>query len=211
MSTSSKPPSGLQPLAYAEAEKSCLGARPRDGGPMISAAEGARREQAARDQGRREGEEAVRSHFEEQFQRERQRIGEAIQGFARERETYYQKVESEVVHLALSIARKILHRESQVDPLLLAGIVRVALDELETSTKVVVRVNPSQAADWRNYFSHHMDAHQQPEVVDDPSLEPGRCQLETALGNTELGLEVQLKEIEQGLLDLLAQRPQASQ
>ena len=33
------------------------------------------------------------------------------------------------------------------------------------------------------------------------------CILETELGSTELGLESQLKEIETGLFDLLAQRP----
>jgi flagellar biosynthesis/type III secretory pathway protein FliH len=46
-----------------------------------------------------------------------------------------------------------------------------------------------------------------PEVVDDPSLPLERCVLETSLGQTELGVEPQLKEIERGLLDLLAQRP----
>jgi sulfur carrier protein ThiS len=46
-----------------------------------------------------------------------------------------------------------------------------------------------------------------PEVVDDPSLPLERCVLETSLGQTELGVEPQLKEIERGLLDLLAKRP----
>ena len=46
-----------------------------------------------------------------------------------------------------------------------------------------------------------------PELVGDPDLEPSRCILETELGATEIGLETQLKEIEQGFLDLLAQRP----
>ena len=209
MSTSSEPPH-MEVLAYPEAEKAAVNAADRRG-VMISSAEATRREQAAREQGRQEMEAELRNVHEQQLATERQKLVAAIEEFARERETYYQKIESEVVYLALSIARKILHRESQVDPLLLAGIVRVALDELETSTKVIVRVNPMQAPDWRNYFSHHMDTREIPELVEDTALEPGRCRLQTELGNTELGLEVQLKEIEQGLLDLLARRPQANQ
>ena len=41
----------------------------------------------------------------------------------------------------------------------------------------------------------------------DPTLGPGHCILETELGSTDLTLETQLKEIEQGFFDLLAQRP----
>jgi flagellar biosynthesis/type III secretory pathway protein FliH len=46
-----------------------------------------------------------------------------------------------------------------------------------------------------------------PELSGDASLDSNRCQLETELGVTDLSLETQLKEIEQGLFDLLAQRP----
>ena len=49
-----------------------------------------------------------------------------------------------------------------------------------------------------------MDVESAPEVVEDPAVEPDRCILQTELGTTELGTEIQLKEIEQGLLDLLA-------
>src|SRR5262249_43949632 len=127
--------------------------------------------------------------------------------FARERQMYFQKVESEVVQLALSIARKVLHREAQVDPLLLAGIVRVALDQIEGTTKVTIRVNPLQAADCRAFFARNMDPQEVPEVIEDPTIETERCVLQTEMGSTELGVEVQFKEIEQGLMDLLAQRP----
>jgi flagellar assembly protein FliH len=47
-----------------------------------------------------------------------------------------------------------------------------------------------------------------PELLGDPTLGPGNCVLETELGSTDLTLESQLKEIEQGFFDLLAQRPQ---
>jgi hypothetical protein len=49
-----------------------------------------------------------------------------------------------------------------------------------------------------------------PEVFEDPAIAPGECRIDTSLGSTEVGLESQLKEIETGLLDLLAERPGAT-
>jgi flagellar assembly protein FliH len=97
-----------------------------------------------------------------------------------------------------------------VDPLLLAGMVRVALDKVESGTKVVVRVHPEQVSDCRSYFARTLEPGEVPEVVEDAAIARDCCVLQTGLGTTELGLEVQLKEIEKGLMDLMARRPEAA-
>jgi flagellar assembly protein FliH len=163
------------------------------------------------EQARTEGAAQAQATFAEQLTHERQNIRDALVAFARERDAYYQKVEGEIVQLSFAIARKILHREAQVDPLMLAGIVRVALDKLESSTEVVVRVNPHHVTEWRDYFSRTLEARELPEIIEDPGIQPDRCVLQTVLGTTELGIETQLKEIERGLMDLLAHRPQVAQ
>jgi flagellar assembly protein FliH len=167
------------------------------------------REAAAREAGRQEGEAKARGLYDAHVAEIRESVRAAIADFARQRTRYFEQVETEVVQLALSIARKVLHREAQVDPLLLAGMVRVALGKVESGTKVVVHVSPHQVSECRTYFAQHMEARDVPEVVEDSHLLPDHCLLETVLGTTELGVEVQLKEIEQGLLDVLEQRPQA--
>jgi flagellar assembly protein FliH len=167
----------------------------------------AQREAAARETGRKEGEAQGRAAGEEHLAKIRESVSAALADFARDRARYYQQVESEVVQLALSIARKILHRETQLDPLLLAGMVRVTLEKIESATKVVVRVHPQQVPECRSYFAHYMESRNVPEVVEDPAVQMDHCVLQTALGTTEVGMEVQLKEIEQGLFDLLAKRP----
>jgi flagellar assembly protein FliH len=161
----------------------------------------------ARQLGREEGLAEARKNFDEQQARERSAIAAALAQFTHDRGAYYAKLETEVVQLALAIARRILHREAQVDPLLLAGIVRVALEKIEGATGVVLRVHPQIAADWKRYLAEHMDAGDIPEIVEDPALEPGCCLLETSMGSAQLGVELQLKEIEQGFTDLLAARP----
>jgi flagellar assembly protein FliH len=161
----------------------------------------------ARENGRQAGEHEARVRFEEQLSRERAAVAKALADFSRERAAYYQKIEEEAVRLALSIARKVLHREAQVDPLLLMGIVRVALERIEGATGVVLAVHPQAAADWRSYLALRMDPGDLPEIVEDAAMALGQCELRTSMGTAELGLEVQLKEIEQGLMDLLAARP----
>src|SRR5258706_9513674 len=103
----------------------------------------------------------------------------------------------------------VLPRQARVDPLLLMGIVKVALDRIEGATGVVLAVHPQQAAVWRNYLEASMVEGDPPKIVEDPAMALEQCELRTSMGTAALGLEVQLKEIEQGLADLLAARPQA--
>jgi flagellar assembly protein FliH len=163
----------------------------------------------AKEAERQQGEREARAKFEEQLAQERSAMAKALADFAVERAAYYQKLEGEAVQLALSIARKVLHREAQVDPLLLMGIARVALGRIEGAAGVTLAVHPQRAADWRRYLSLRLGPAEMPEIIEDPALALEQCELRTSMGTAALGLEVQLKEIEHGLADLLAARPQA--
>jgi flagellar assembly protein FliH len=177
------------------------------GPPPVSEDQIRAREARARKEGRDEGLAHGLADFEKKLAGEKQSLVQTVREFTRERETYFQRVEAEVVGLAVAIARKILHREAQVDPVLLAGVVRVGLDNVATGTHVRLRVHPGQIHAWQEFFSQQPDLRSLPELMGDPTLGPGHCMLETELGSTDLTLETQLKEIEQGFFDLLAQRP----
>ena len=157
--------------------------------------------------GFREGQAQARAESEAAVQQQRDGVAQALREFAQERDSYFHHVEGEVVALALAIVRKILRRESQVDPLLLSGLVRVALEKTSASKTARMRVNPSQVPLWKEYFSAHPDLPLTPEIEGDATLETNQCHLETEFGVTEVNIETQLKEIEKGLFDLLAQRP----
>lgn len=162
----------------------------------------------AHEEGFRLGEQKARDEHANSLLQERARIAEAVKKFDTEIAEYYSRIEVEVVKLSLAIASKILHREAQVDSLLVAALARVALDKFYRNTKAVIRVRPEETSGWRQYFAQNMEQSNMPEIVEDASVQPQCCILETDLGSTELGIETQLKEIETGLFDLLAQRPQ---
>ncbi len=148
----------------------------------------------------------LRAEFRAQSEREANRISSALDAFERERKGYFARVETEVVRLALSIAAKILHREAQVDPMLVGALVQIAVNQLKENTAVSVRVHPGSAVRWR---AHFQSAPQWASVtvVEDPELELGDCVLETELGSANFSLAAQLKEVEQGFFDILAQTP----
>jgi flagellar assembly protein FliH len=167
-----------------------------------------RRQQAESfESGRQQGQRELRTEFDGTLQAERQHILDALQAFQLERESYFLRVEREVVDLALAIARKILYREAQIDANLLTGIVRITLEKLDAGTKVSLRVAPGDAAEWRHYFACQADGSPVPEVQEDTSVPSGECRIETSVGTTTLGLGPQFKEIETGLFDILAERP----
>jgi len=170
-------------------------------------AEIAKREQDAWQKGFAEGQASGRSESEIRVAEIRDSVEKTLEGFARSREEYFANVEAEVVQLALSIARKILDREAFIDPMLLTGLVHVALEKMGQETKTRLRAHSSQVPSWREHFKQMPEGRTAPEVVADDSLSRTQCVLATELGSTEISLDGHLKEIEQGFFDLLAQRP----
>ena len=177
--------------------------------PPALRAEVTKREQEAWQKGFAEGQASGRAEIEKRVAELRDSVAGTLRDFAQAREEYFAHVEGEVVQLSLSVARKILNREAFIDPMLLTGLVHVALEKMGQETKTRLRAHPSQIAAWRGHFEQTSDAKIAPELIGDDSLERTQCVLETELGSTEISLEGHLKEIEQGFFDLLAQRPRS--
>ncbi len=159
--------------------------------------------EAARVSGLREGEAKAEAALAQNIARERNAIADALQQFAEERRSYFRRVEKDVVTLAMAIARKLLHREAQIDPLLLSGVVRVALEQIQAGSQVILRTSPAQQANWQRLLDSLTESTLQITLLADQAIEPGTVLLETSAGKAEIALEDKLKEIESGFLDLL--------
>jgi flagellar assembly protein FliH len=148
----------------------------------------------------------LRQEYELKLQAAHAPVVAAVSAFKEQRSEYFARVEGEVVQLALAIAAKILHREAQVDPMLVASLVRIAIDRLREGSSVTIRVGRGRASRWKEYFAG-LSVVARVEVVEDTSLSEHDCLLETELGVANFGLDTQLKEVEQGFFDLLALKP----
>lgn len=148
----------------------------------------------------------LRQEMEQKLQAAQVAIASNIKEFAEQRMEYFTRVEAEIVQLALSIAAKILHREAQVDPMLVATLVRMAIERMRDESGVTVRVATGRASTWAQHFSGKPNL-DHVQIVEDAQLGHDDCILQTELGSANFSLEAQLKEVEQGFFDLLALRP----
>jgi flagellar assembly protein FliH len=159
----------------------------------------------ARSEAKTEARREWEMELEKRIVEERASVMKIGEEFRRERSKYFAGVEGEVVKLALAIAERVLHRESQLDPLLLAGVVKVALEKVAESSTAVLRVPASELEIWQQVIA--TDSESSLQLVADERLGLGECVVETNVGKVELGVSAQLKEIERGFFDLLQQRP----
>jgi len=159
----------------------------------------------ARSEARAEARLEWEQELDDRIAVERTAVSKACAEFVRERARYFAGVEAEVVKLALAVAARVLHREAKLDPLLLTGVVRVALEKVAEDSATVLRVPVDATEMWREVFS--MSPESSLQIVGDERLSAGECVLDTNVGRVELGVAAQLEEIERGFFDLLQQRP----
>ncbi len=167
-------------------------------------------EQAADREAKQNQDEAnTRREWEEELGRklrqEREAVLSWLDQFSLASRRYFADVEAEVVKLALAVAARILRREALLDPLLLQGAVRVALEQITNSTEVVLRVAAEDIERWNQFSATERSSLLQ--IIVDDRLPAGECVLETNTGKVELGAAAQLREVERGFFDLLDKRP----
>jgi flagellar assembly protein FliH len=127
------------------------------------------------------------------------RLTHTIEEVATLRTRIARDTEQQMVQLALTVARRILQREVSVDRELVMAIARVALDRVADAAKVTLRLNAEDhaaiaAAHHEGWPGGHVT------VIADARLPRGGCRLESDLGNIDAGLDAQLHEMTQALL-----------
>jgi flagellar assembly protein FliH len=161
--------------------------------------------EAGRERGRQEGRqterEAQAAALAAEEERRKRQLAALIESFTAERDRFLHAVEQEVVKLALAVAARILRREAQMDPLLLAGAVRVALGQLAGASEVLLRVPAAEADLWKETIALVPKLAMKPAVVAGEEMRLGDCVIESKVGTVDLGVRSQLGEIERGFFD----------
>jgi flagellar assembly protein FliH len=152
--------------------------------------------------GFREGEKSGMAMAEQKMETIMKSHAEAILEIGRMKSSLYAQVEKEVVKLAIEVAKKIIHREIQVDPDIIQTLIRVTLANVAAKNPVTIRVNP---VDF-NYISERQAALSQSEaknisIVPDKSIERGGCLVETDCGDIDARLEEKFREVEHAFFE----------
>ena len=136
----------------------------------------------ARQEARAEARLEWEKELEARIAEERASIARACEEFVGARARYFAGVEAEVVKLALAISARVLHREAKLDPLLLTGVVRVALEKVAEDSAMVLRVPVNEVERWREVFAESLAS--SPQIMGDERLGAGDCVLDTNVGKS---------------------------
>ena len=152
----------------------------------------------ATEAGRRQGDKEARAELLPVMERLNASIAEtvAMRGDLRRR------AERDVVQLALLIARRVLHRQLNVDDNALTAIARVAFERLTRSESYTVTVHPRFAASVASALPAAQASHVQ--IRPDPECQPGTLTIRSTDGVIDASVDAQLDEISRGLADRLA-------
>ena len=122
------------------------------------------------------------------------------------RKDTYQRLEKEVVDLALAIARKVICREIEVDKEVVVGVAREALTKIEDPGKITIKLNPSDLQfinETKYQLSEMIGNIDNVKLESEDSIQSGGCLVETDLGEIDARIENQLQAVEESFRSAL--------
>lgn len=158
---------------------------------------------SAREEGYREGEKSGAQQASAKLDGVLERAARALAELASLRSRIRRDTEKDLVALAIAIARRVLHRELSTDAEAIQGIVKAALEKLQSRDLTRVRIHPAHEKQVCNYLQH-MSGVTNLEIVPDPALEVGGLVIETRRGDLDASVSSQLAEIGRGFADRIA-------
>jgi len=159
-------------------------------------------EKTAYESGFHQGEKAGMEIAERKMDVVMRRYSDSILEVNKLRSSLYAQIEREVVKLAIAVAKKIVHREIQVDRDIIQTLVRVALGHVSEKSSVTVHLNPMDY----NYLLEQRAELSQSEgrdisLLSDKSIERGGCLIQTDCGDIDARVQEEFREVEQAFFE----------
>ncbi len=171
---------------------------------FISKEEANRREKEAYQKGFYQGREEGMRLGQEEIKPYVNLIEGIVKEWEERKEHFFEENELVVVRLAFEIAKKVVHQEISANPDLILYVVREALKKAAGSQNLVIKLNPQDVAvleSGKEERLPELKKFDKVEIVADEKIERGGCILDTDSGLLDARLEVQLKKIEEALLE----------
>jgi flagellar assembly protein FliH len=125
------------------------------------------------------------------------RLAQTIEELAALRTEMIHRTERQAVQLILAIAERVVQREVTLDRGLLLGMTRVALDRLGEYGSATIRLHPD---DYQAVGAKASIDGAAVEVVSDPAVSRGGCQVQSDFGFMDVSPESQFRELARALL-----------
>jgi flagellar assembly protein FliH len=156
----------------------------------------------ARRAGFAEGLESGRAEAQRRLPATLENISESLAELERIRERLRQASERDLVRLAVTVAARVIHRETVLDADAMAGLVKAAFAKVQSRAISRVRMHPALEPVVRKTLEEC--GARGVVLMPDPNLGSGELLFETAQGVLDASLHTQLGEIERALLEQLS-------
>lgn len=114
--------------------------------------------------------------------------------------------EREIVRIALEVARKILAREVEENPMVVLPIVKAALEKVRDQEQIVIRVN-AYDYDLVLQAKHDLQIMIGREnvitIIGDHTVSPGCCMIDTPYGTVDAGIDTQFEAVKQAIKEVM--------
>lgn len=191
----------LAPTVLADAEIAAAGPPPAPAGPTQAELDAhlAALEREAFAKGHAAGERAGMEAGARRADAILRRLSQTLESLAQLRRTIIQQTEQQVVELALTLARRVVHREISLDPQLVAALAHVALERLGEQAPATIRLHPD---DYATVMAQRGEQWQgaQVTVVPDAAIARGGCLVESDFGMIDASVDAQFDELTRSLL-----------
>jgi flagellar assembly protein FliH len=159
-------------------------------------------EKAAFENGFRQGEKVGLEAAERKLEAVMKRYADTILQVGGIKASLYAQAEREVAQLSIEVAKKIVHREIQVDKDIIQTLVHVALTHVAEKSAVTVYLNP---VDYGYLLERRAEFSQSEgrdiSLLSDKSIEQGGCLIQTDCGDIDARIDEQFREVEQAFFE----------
>jgi len=152
------------------------------------------RRQQGYDEGFAKGQQDGMVAGQESLNQQAQHLTQVVQQLSKPLETLDDDVVSELVTLAMTIAKHMVRREIKTNPDEIVAVVREAVAMLPTTSRTIkLLLHPEDAALLKEALS--ISEQGAWELIEDPSLTRGGCRLETENAQLDASIETRLAAI----------------
>jgi flagellar biosynthesis/type III secretory pathway protein FliH len=166
----------------------------------------AEKEETAFRQGYQRGLAEGKKQFLAQIEGQLEKLEMILQEAVSVRQAAMELAEEDLIKLSLLIAEKIVRKEIQLDAEVTKRVLAEAISYLGGATKIFVRVNrqdlPTLAEGEEEIRRLFLEA-KTITFVEDESIQPGGCIIETDLGRIDARLETRLDLMKKELLEVM--------
>jgi len=126
---------------------------------------------------------------------------EMIKGIEGEKAKMVAEGKKEIIKVAVAIAKKIIKKETQIDPNIILRVAESAFKQIIDAKKIVVKVNPNDKKKIKEMIDLKKEK-SNIQIEEDERVQRGGCLITTDKEIVDAQIDHQVKEVEKALMEI---------